>query len=86
MNCWEFMKCGREKGGEKAGELGVCPAYPDHGHHCAYIVGTMCGGKTQGTFVAKLNNCIKCDFLKSDHFDHSYNKEHHQYNCKKTRK
>ncbi len=26
MNCWEFVKCGRELGGKKAKELGVCPA------------------------------------------------------------
>jgi hypothetical protein len=31
VNCWEFKKCGMEKGGAKATELGVCPAYPDHG-------------------------------------------------------
>ncbi len=24
-NCWEAMKCGRETGGDKADELGVCP-------------------------------------------------------------
>jgi hypothetical protein len=35
LNCWEFIKCGREVGGAKAQELGVCPAYPDHGRHCA---------------------------------------------------
>jgi len=27
MNCWEFKKCGREKGGAKAKELGLWPAY-----------------------------------------------------------
>jgi len=25
-NCWEFKKCGREPGGEKADRLGICPA------------------------------------------------------------
>jgi len=39
MNCWEFMKCGREKGGAKATDLGICPAYPDHGRHCARVAG-----------------------------------------------
>lgn len=24
-NCWEFKKCGREAGGERSDELGVCP-------------------------------------------------------------
>ena len=26
LNCWEFKKCGREAGGSKVGELGLCPA------------------------------------------------------------
>ncbi len=26
LNCWDFKKCGRQSGGEKAHELGVCPA------------------------------------------------------------
>ena len=26
INCWEFKKCGRQPGGAKAAELGVCPA------------------------------------------------------------
>ena len=25
INCWEFMKCGREEGGKNAQESGVCP-------------------------------------------------------------
>lgn len=25
-NCWEYFKCGREPGGSKVDELGVCPA------------------------------------------------------------
>ncbi len=26
LNCWEFRKCGREPGGIKVHESGVCPA------------------------------------------------------------
>jgi hypothetical protein len=26
LNCWEVKKCGREPGGVKVKELGVCPA------------------------------------------------------------
>ncbi len=44
MNCWEFRKCGREEGGAKASELGVCPAYPDNGQDYARVAGTLCGG------------------------------------------
>ena len=72
MNCWEFMACGREKGGSKVGELGVCPASPAHGKHCARIAGTLCGGTVQGSFAVKLVNCMQCDYYKSEHYDRSY--------------
>ncbi len=68
MNCWEFKKCGREKGGAKAHELGVCPSYPQDGNNCARVAGTLCGGKVQGTFATKLANCLQCDFYKSDNY------------------
>lgn len=29
INCWDFVKCGREFGGEKVTEMGVCPASID---------------------------------------------------------
>ncbi len=69
LNCWEIKKCGREGGGVKAGELGVCPAYPNHGHSCAALDGTLCGGKVQGTFAEKLRNCINCNFYQSEHYE-----------------
>jgi len=67
-NCWEFMKCGREVGGTNAQELGVCPAYPDHGWDCARIVGTLCEGEVQGSFARKLRTCWKCPFYRSRHY------------------
>ena len=72
MNCWEFKKCGREGSGLKAKELGVCPAYPHHGTHCAHIAGTLCGGKVQGSFAMKVSNCMQCDFYKSQSYDKKY--------------
>ena len=72
MNCWEFKGCGREAGGAKAKELGVCPAYPSHGTHCARIAGTLCGGKVQGSFAMKLVNCMQCDFYKSPDYDRTH--------------
>ena len=72
MNCWEVKNCGRTPGGAKAKELGVCPAYPNHGAHCARIAGTLCGGKVQGTFASKLANCMQCDFYKSTNYDRKY--------------
>jgi hypothetical protein len=75
MNCWEFKKCGRESGGAKEKELGVCSAYPNHGVHCAHIAGTLCGGKVQGSFAMKVANCMKCDFYLSGNYDKSYRGE-----------
>ncbi len=72
MNCWEVQKCGRERGGAKAAELGVCPAYPGDGTHCAHVAGTLCGGKIQGSFAMKLANCMKCPFYKSPHYNKKY--------------
>lgn len=73
LNCWEFMKCGREVGGKNVEKLGVCPAATEtktngihggiNGGRCCWAVaGTLCNGKTQGTFVDKFMDCSKCPF------------------------
>ncbi|MHA1948356.1 MAG: two-CW domain-containing protein [Candidatus Thorarchaeota archaeon] len=73
QNCWEFKNCGRELGGTKVEDLGVCPAASDNivnginsgtngGRLCWALVGTLCGGEIQGEYARKMNNCIKCDF------------------------
>ena len=72
MNCWEFKKCGREESGIKAGQLRVCPAYPNSGIECAHVTGTLCGGKVQGTFASKLSNCMQCDFYKNPYYRKAY--------------
>lgn len=75
VNCWEFKKCGRQPGGDKAAEFGVCPASEaksldgihrgdNAGRACWIIAGTFCGGKVQGTHAAKHENCAKCDFFQ----------------------
>lgn len=64
-NCWEIKNCGRQVGGSKAAELGVCPASSGNlGHHCWWVTGTFCGGKVQGTFAQKEQNCMACDVYK----------------------
>jgi hypothetical protein len=75
MNCWEFKRCGREKGGAKAAELGICPAWPGHGQQCARIAGTFCGGIVQGSFASKLGNCMQCEFYKSESYDRNWSPE-----------
>lgn len=64
-NCWEIKKCGREKGGYKEKEMGVCPAFDRHaGDACWLIAGTFCGGKVQGTFASKEASCMTCEVYK----------------------
>ena len=63
-NCWEFKKCGRELGGNKAKDMGVCPANPHHGHECGMVAGTFCGGKVQGPDAQKHATCMGCDWYK----------------------
>lgn len=76
INCWEFKKCGRQRGGAKVAELGVCPAASETradginggangGRACWPIAGTLCGGAVQGTFAMKMQSCMKCDFYKT---------------------
>ncbi len=69
MNCWEFMQCGREKGGVNAEELGICPAYPTDGPRCARVAGTFCRSEIQGTFARKHLDCTKCAFYNSAHYE-----------------
>ena len=75
LNCWQFKKCGREPGGAKVAELGICPASTESsinginsgkngGRACWAIAGTLCGGQVQGSFAQKTVNCIKCEFYK----------------------
>ncbi len=72
-NCWEYKGCGREPGGKKTHELGVCPVATHEeldtvhdgkmaGRACWVIAGSLCGGKIQGTFAEKITNCLRCDF------------------------
>lgn len=74
-NCWEFKKCGRQPGGDKAAELGVCPAATEKrldamndgrfgGRTCWALTGTFCGGRVQGAYAKKLSSCMQCGFFK----------------------
>jgi hypothetical protein len=75
MNCWEFMKCGRQPGGERVDELGVCPASTESrtdglnsgkmgGRSCWGITGTFCHGRIQGEFVSKMPDYVHCEFYR----------------------
>jgi hypothetical protein len=84
LNCWEFTRCGRQPGGPRATDLGICPAASDPsanglnggargGRICWALSGTMCGGKVQGTFAQKLANCMDCDFYRVVHAEEGAN-------------
>ena len=68
MNCWEFMRCGREAGGRNVEQLGVCPAFPHDGKRCADVVGTFCD-LVQALNASKHSDCQECPFYNSMHFD-----------------
>jgi hypothetical protein len=73
LNCWEYKKCGRQIGGENTNELGVCPASTQKsadgvnngrfgGRCCWVIAGNLYCETVHGTFAAKEDNCLNCDF------------------------
>ena len=75
-NCWEIKKCGREPGGAKSSEMGICPAAEDSscdginsgkngGRICWAVAGTFCGGKVQGDFAQKQVSCMTCEVFTS---------------------
>ncbi len=72
-NCWEVKKCGRQPGGEKSTELGVCPATTEKrvhgvnggingGRSCWAIKQTLCENQVQGSFAEKFVGCLQCNF------------------------
>lgn len=74
-NCWEVKKCGREPGGLKVRELGVCPAAESTaangihggrkgGRACWVVTGTLCGNQVQGNFATKVGKCMSCEFFR----------------------
>jgi serine/threonine protein kinase len=76
INCWEYMKCGREPEGCNVADLGVCSASIDSsydgindgenaGRICWAVAGTCCDNKVQGTYAEKRKSCISCDFYKT---------------------
>lgn len=75
-NCWDFVGCKRESGGEREAESGLCRASLDtsadginHGKNggriCWAISGTFSGGRIKGSFAKKLLSCRSCKFFKS---------------------
>jgi hypothetical protein len=75
LNCWDVKKCGRQPGGDRVAELGVCPVATDDradgihggengGRCCWAISGSLCKGERQGTYTEKFGDCHTCDFYE----------------------
>ncbi|TET19581.1 MAG: hypothetical protein E3J78_05315 [Candidatus Cloacimonadota bacterium] len=50
IKCWEFFNCGAIK----------CPAYGSQDLRCWLFTGTYCHDEIQGTFIRKIEACMKC--------------------------
>jgi hypothetical protein len=68
------MECGREPGGSNSEVLGICPASTElrfdgindsnfAGRFYWQVAGTFCDTVVQGTFAAKIKDCLKCPFF-----------------------
>jgi hypothetical protein len=75
QNCWEYFQCGREPGGKKTRELGICPAAEaekfdgvhdgkNAGRSCWVITGTNCNDDVRETSVEKVKMCTDCEFYR----------------------
>ncbi len=69
-NCWEYYKCGREPGGVKSRELGVCPAAKseaadgiNHGKAAGRFCWTILDSKSPEARADKFCNCMNCPFF-----------------------
>jgi hypothetical protein len=73
-NCWEATRCGRQPGGIRAHDLGVCPVSTcdeytgvhdgaKAGRACWVVTGSLCKGSVQGPFSQKFENCMQCEFF-----------------------
>ncbi len=76
QNCWQLARCGRESGGARVGEMGICPASVERsldglnagvngGRICWVVSGTFCNGEIQGTAARKEMLCRFCDVYRA---------------------
>jgi hypothetical protein len=97
LNCWEIKNCGREQGGAKVNEFGICPAATKTSSHgingginggriCWAIAGTYCDD-IQGTHAQESASCLGCGFLykvlleEGSHFKFFAPDQEEELNC-----
>jgi len=75
VNCWEFMKCGKEPREGRVGGNGGCPITGNRelwgrnrglyaGRSCWKVLGTLCGGTVQTSYAEKMRDCAHCNFFR----------------------
>jgi hypothetical protein len=76
LNCWEFKECGRQPGGDRVDDLGVCPASVEEsydglnagcngGRICWAVSGHFAAdGKVRCATAHELVTCMACEFFK----------------------
>lgn len=75
LNCWEFMSCGRERGGKHFDGSCICPACTDReldkvhggenaGRACWVVAGTLSRGSVSCKFAGDYITCADCPFYK----------------------
>ena len=73
LNCWEFMKCGREPDGARISEKGICRATTDTsanslnggkngGRICWAVAGTIFG-ENREICASDRFSCLSCEFF-----------------------
>jgi hypothetical protein len=83
INCWEYIRCGRELGGNNTTESGVCPASThtladgflggvNGGRACYFIMGTLCCGEVDLNIDKNSKNCTKCSFREKLQKKHAH--------------
>lgn len=73
LNCWEFMKCGKAPGGDKADEIGICPVANEasanglnggvNGGRICWVIAAVCyKEKIKCHDSQKISSCFDCKF------------------------
>lgn len=73
INCWQFMKCGREPGGENTEKFGVCPVATKEiadglngginaGRICWVVAENRCMCNTKSSHFHGKDYCFQCQF------------------------
>jgi hypothetical protein len=81
LNCWEYRKCGREKGGLMVDILGECPvasAMKFDGRNDGIAAGRACWMVSGGGCAIRLrhdrsNCCLNCEFYQRVMFEQEEN-------------